>query len=387
MESRCLTEFYTISYLIFFAIFGTLARLGVQWITFYPGAPITTPVVWANMAGSWFMGFLSDDRMLFRHHLRSTGSQFEKQAGMEQLEPKELARRKKAIPLYIGLATGFCGSFTSFSSFARDFFLALSNNLPAPIYHQGALALRDPPSSTIGRNAGYSVEAVLGVMLSTVALSLGGFYVGTHTALALDRITPSLSVRVVRKILNPTFVVLGWGCWAGATIMAALPPDRPGGPASRGPRVNETWRGEVIFALVFAPLGALLRYYISLHMNGLIKWFPLGTFAVNMFGTAVEGMCYDIQHVGVGVMGQIGGGGVGCQVVQGVMDGFCGCLTTVSTWVAEINGLKRKHGYVYALASLAGGLSLMVMIMGSVRWTVGFAEPVCSTGYPNKVHG
>lgn len=386
-ESRWLTEIYTISYLIFFAIFGTLARLGVQWITFYPGAPLVTPVAWANMAGSWFMGFLTEDRMLFRSHAMSTSSQSEKETGMEQLETKEFTRRKKAIPLYIGLATGFCGSFTSFSSFARDFFLALSNNLPAPIYHEGALALRDTPSSTIGRNAGYSFEAVVGVMFSTVALSLGGFYVGTHTASALDKITPSLPVHVIRKILDPAFVVLGWGCWVGAIIMAALPPDRPGGPASRGSWDNETWRGEVIFALVFAPVGTILRYYISLHMNGLIKWFPLGTFAVNMFGSAVEGMCYNIQHVGVGVMGQIGGGRIGCQVLQGIMDGFCGCLTTVSTWVAEISALKRKHGYLYALASLAGGLCLMVIIMGSVRWTVGFAEPVCSTGYPNKVHG
>lgn len=377
---RWLTEIYTISYLIFFSIFGTLARLGVQWITFYPGAPIITPVIWANMTGSLVMGFLSEDQSLFRdHHLSTTG------IAKDKLEKTALNTGKKAIPLYIGLATGFCGSFTSFSSFARDFFLALSNNLPAPIYHQGALAAGDSPSSTIGRNGGYSFEALVGVILSTIALSMGGFYVGIHTASALRGITPTLPVRLIRKFLDPIFVFLAWGCWIGAVIMAALPPDRSGGPASRGG--VETWRGEVIFALVFAPLGTLLRFYVSLQMNGLVKWFPLGTFAVNMFGTAIEGMCYDIQHVGVGVMGQVGGGLVGCQVLQGVMDGFCGCLTTVSTWVAEINGLKRKHGYFYALASVVGGLCLMVIIMGSVRWSVGFSEPVCSTGYPNKVHG
>ena len=379
---RWLSEIYTISYLIFFSIFGTLARLGVQWITFYPGAPIITPVIWANVAGSWFMGFLSEDQTLFLgHHLATTG------VDAEKLEKSDLNKGKKVIPLYIGLATGFCGSFTSFSSFARDFFLALSNNLPSPIYHQGALSAGDSPSSTIGRNGGYSFEALIGVILSTIALSMGGFYVGAHTASALEGITPGLSVRLIRKFLDPAFVFLAVGCWVGAIIMAALPPDRPGGPASRGTWANETWRGEVLFAIVFAPLGTLLRFYVSLKMNGLVKWFPLGTFAVNMFGTAVEGMCYDIQHVGVGVMGQVGGGRVGCQVLQGVMDGFCGCLTTVSTWVAEINGLKRKHGYFYASASVIGGLCLMVIIMGSVRWSVGYSEPVCNTGYPSKVHG
>lgn len=116
---------------------------------------------------------------------------------------------------------------------------------------------------------------------------------------------------------------------------------------------------------------------------------------MNMFGTAMEGMCYDLQHVGIGSSAaaalRIGGGRIGCQVLQGVMDGFCGCLTTVSTWVAEIHGLssqdgKKKYAYWYAGASVLGGLGLMVVIMGSVRWSVGFEEAVCNTGYPNKVH-
>jgi len=138
---------------------------------------------------------------------------------------------------------------------------------------------------------------------------------------------------------------------------------------------------------VFAPIGCLLRFYASLKLNSLVPSFPLGTFAVNMLGTAIEGMCYDIQHVRVGVMGRVGGGMVGCQILQGVQDGFCGCLTTISTWVAEINGLKRKHGWAYAFGSVFGGLCLMVIVMGSVRWSVGFSTPVCDTGYTSKVHG
>ena len=44
-------------------------------------------------------------------------------------------KHKKTIPLYIGLTTGFCGSFTSFSSFARAFFpCALSS-----FYHDAEL--------------------------------------------------------------------------------------------------------------------------------------------------------------------------------------------------------------------------------------------------------
>lgn len=388
---RWLTEVYTISYLIFFSILGTLARLGVQWITFYPGAPVTTPVIWANVGGSLFMGFLSEDQGLFRDRSQDGAMHDEKRDGSEDLEAvnkAELMKRKKIIPLYIGLATGFCGSFTSFSSFARDFFLAMSNNLPSPVSHPypsaaGAVI----PSSYVGRNGGYSFEALLAVIISTLALSLGGLLVGAHIAVFMEDITPSLPVGFVRRVLDPLMIFLGWGCWLGAIFMSIWPPDRPGGPSSRGSWANETWRGEVLFALIFAPLGCLLRFYASLKLNGLVVTFPLGTFAVNMLGTAIEGMCYDVQHVGVGMTGLNGGGRIGCQILQGVMDGFCGCLTTISTWVSEINGLKRKHGYLYAFASLVGGLCLMVIIMGSVQWSHGFSSPVCNTGYPSKVHG
>ncbi|CAK4030065.1 hypothetical protein AC579_756 [Lecanosticta acicola] len=380
---RWLTELYTVSYLIFFSILGTLARLGVQWIAFYPGAPITTPVVWANMAGSMIMGFLSEDQALFRdksHHDILTEKR-QGGPGPATIDKAALTKHKKTIPLYIGLATGFCGSFTSFSSFARDFFLALSNSLPAPIYHTftseaGAVL----PSATVARNGGYSFEALLAVIIYTIALSLGGLIAGAHLAVFLEDITRPIPTNVVRKFLDPTMLFLGFGCWLGAVLLSIFPPDRSSRPI-------ETWRGDVLFALVFAPLGCLLRFYASLHLNGIVPFFPLGTFAVNMFGTAVEGMCYDVQHVRVGSMGVVGGGRVGCQVLQGVQDGFCGCLTTVSTWVSEVNGLKRRHAYVYALATVGGGLCLMVVIMGSVRWTVGYAAPVCNVGYPNKVHG
>ncbi|KAF2486189.1 CrcB-like protein-domain-containing protein, partial [Neohortaea acidophila] len=388
---RYLTELYTVSYLIFFAIMGTLARLGTQWITFYPGTPIVTPVIWANFAGSFIFGFLAEDQALFRQDSRRDRREEEKQmnASAEDRDRRkaELTKRKKAIPLYIGLATGFCGSYTSFSSFTRDVFLALSNSLPTPVNHPHPGIVAPAPSSAIARHDGYSFEAFLQVIIFTIALSIGGLIIGAQVAAFADPITPRIHGRFVRKFVDPAAVFLGFGCWLGSIFLAIWPPDRPGGPLGDTSWAQEKWRGEVLFALVFAPLGCLLRFYVSLKLNGLVPAFPLGTFAVNMFGTAIEGMCYDLQHVGVGIMGGLGGGRIGCQVLQGVQDGFCGCLTTVSTWVGEINGLRRKHGWGYAFASVLGGFCLMVVIMGSVRWSVGFSGTVCDTGYPNKVHG
>jgi CrcB protein len=377
--SDWLTTLYTISHLIFFSIFGTLARLGVQWFAFYPGTPIVTPVIWANVGGSFLMGFLTEDRQLFRDEWTTRERLHPDQKdgkGPGELSAAERTKIKKTVPLYVGLAVGFCGSFTSFSSFMRDVFLALSNSLPAPVNHPSTGTITT--SAEVSRNGGYSFLALLAIILATIALSLGALIVGAHTALALDTLTPRIPSRFTRRFLDPLMVLLGFGCWLGALFLCIWPPDR----FSSSP---ETWRGTALFPILFAPPGCLLRFYASLKLNSLVPSFPLGTFAANMFGTAIEGMCYDIQHVGVGVNGAVGGGIVGCQVLQGVQDGFCGCLTTVSTWVGEIKGLKRRSGYFYCVASVLGGLGLVVVIMGSVRWSVGWREPVCDTGYVSKI--
>ncbi|MCJ1275167.1 hypothetical protein MMC21_002967 [Puttea exsequens] len=370
--SRLATEIYTISYLIFFSTIGTLARLGLQALTFYPGAPVQTGLLWANVGGSFFMGFLSEDRKLFQEEWGSKPEQNEKDEekgrpqGRSSSAAKQHAAVKKTIPLYIGLATGFCGSFTSFSSFMRDAFFALSNALHVPISHPSATF----SEANVSRNGGYSFLALLAVLITTTGLSLIALQFGAHTALFLEPFTPSIPYLFARKIIDRLCVCLGWGCWLGATLLAIFPPDRPGGSVGNVSLSQETWRSQALFALVFAPLGCLLRFYVSLHLNGRIKAFPLGTFAVNVFGTAMEAMFLDLQRVPIGGM-------VGCQILQGMVDGFCGCLTTVSTWVAELTGLRLRHAYTYGLVSVAVGLSSMVIIMGSLQWTRGYKSPLC----------
>ncbi|KAJ0167886.1 UPF0695 membrane protein [Colletotrichum tanaceti] len=354
-------EVYTLSYLVFFAILGTLARLGIQALTTYPGAPVSFGVLWANVGGSLIMGFLAEDRKLFKqewdaamYHDQVRGARrqpdvFHSGGGaMADLAAGKKAHlaTKKAIPLYIGLATGFCGSFTSFSSFIRDVFLAASNDLPGA----GGAA----PEA---RGGGDSFMAALAVIFTTVALSLSALIAGAHLATALEPLTPSLPSSRGRGPLDRTAVLLGWGAWLGAVLLAVFPP-------------YDAWRGQAVFALVFAPLGCVARFYASLWLNSRTPAFPLGTFAVNVAGAAVLGACWDLGHAGIG-------GVVGCQILQGVEDGFCGCLTTVSTWVAELAALRRRHAYVYGVSSVAAGFAVLLVIMGAMRWTVGFGPLMC----------
>ncbi|KAF2190229.1 hypothetical protein K469DRAFT_624818 [Zopfia rhizophila CBS 207.26] len=384
--SRFATELYTVSYLILFSILGTLARLGLQWLTFYPGAPLTFSELWANFAGTLFVGFLAEDRRLFRDEWGKGVSNSNRPPTNDEekaVDPLAIrvshAKAKKTIPLYIGLATGFCGSFTSFSSFMRDVFFALSNGLPSPINHPYPPSNPVSTSSAVPRNGGYSFMAVCAVIIITVALCYSALKVGAHIAILLEPLTPTFPFYLLRKIIDRLVVIVAWGAWVGAVIMAIWPPDRPGGPDSKGSWANETWRGQVVFACAFAPVGCLLRFYVSLRLNGIIPSFPLGTFCVNIFGTAVLGMAFDLQHLKLGNTGLAGGGRVTCQALQGIMDGFCGALTTVSTWIVELNGLRRGHSYVYGGTSVLCGLGILVCIMGSVKWTVGWTQVACVT--------
>ncbi|KAL2127374.1 hypothetical protein VTI74DRAFT_10833 [Chaetomium olivicolor] len=348
--SRLATQLYTVSYLILFSILGTLARLGLQALTTYPGTPILFASIWPNFAGSMVMGFLAEDRMLFREHDPSSSSTDEENGTSSAAAKKAHAALKKTIPLYIGLATGFCGSFTSFSAFIRDTFLALSNDLHAS----------SPTSQTTPRNGGYSLLALLSIPIITISLALSALFTGAHLAIFLAPVTPSLPP-ALRKLLDNAAVLLGWGCWLGAVLMSILPPAN-----------HADWRGKVLFALVFAPLGCLVRFYLSLRLNGMVAAFPVGTFVVNILGTAVLGMAWDLAHSGV-----VGGGVVGCQVLMGLQDGFCGCLTTVSTWVGELAALRRRHAYVYGGASVVGGLVVLVAVMGGLRWSGGYERGAC----------
>ena len=131
--------------------------------------------------------------------------------------------------------------------------------------------------------------------------------------------------------------------------------------------------------MAFSPSGALLRYYVSKHFNARVAAFPLGTFFINMLGTIVEGICMDLQHSN-GILGKlIGGDTISCSALQGVVYGFCGCATTVSTWVVKMNGLRIRHSWIYEATSIGFGLALQMVLMGTMIWTAGYDQPCVAT--------
>ncbi|BFZ63150.1 hypothetical protein YB2330_004270 [Saitoella coloradoensis] len=281
------------SWLIFFSIWGALARLGLSALEDYQGAPVFY-LIWAQFTGCVIIGFLSQDKTIFLVDDRYT-------------------------ELYTGLTTGFCGSITSFSSWMLGCFAAMAN--VRPIY--------DRP------NSGYNVMALLAQVIITLSVSMAALRFGAMMASLAEYWLAErgwVQVRGARKgrdARNILAIILAIGCWAGAAILVGLVPK---------------WRGVATFAALFAPLGTLTRFYLA-RLNPKIKSFPVGTFAANMLGTLILAILLLLQH-------RTTPGHVGCQALQGVGDGYCGCLTTVSTFVLELSTLRRRHAWKYGAVSI-----------------------------------
>jgi len=121
-------------------------------------------------------------------------------------------------------------------------------------------------------------------------------------------------------------------------------------------------RRDLLFATVFAPFGTLLRWKLS-PLNAMNANFPFGTFIANIVGTICLSVLFILGNGEVST-------NIGCQVIAGLSDGFCGCLTTISTFAVEITTLSKSHAYRYGIVSLVTAQIAMVIIVGTYDWTI-----------------
>lgn len=95
---------------------------------------------------------------------------------------------------------------------------------------------------------------------------------------------------------------------------------------------------------------------------------PLGTFTANMFGTALLGMFHVLQGLKNPVSANT------CALLQGLEDGYCGCLTTVSTFAAEVDALPDGKSWLYVGVSWLTAQLLLLVILGPSIWAGGVSE-------------
>ena len=113
-------------------------------------------------------------------------------------------------------------------------------------------------------------------------------------------------------------------------------------------------------------LGALLRWWLGMRLNAQFPAIPPGTLAANLIGGYV---------VGVAVALFATFSALAPEWRLFVITGFCGGLTTFSTFSAEVVTLLQQGRDSWALAAIAthlGGSLLMTLLgIGTVVWVRG----------------
>ena len=101
-------------------------------------------------------------------------------------------------------------------------------------------------------------------------------------------------------------------------------------------------------------IGSVVRWYVSLKMNGMSPVLPVGTLTVNLVGAFIIGLCIAIfikmTHLDP-VWKML------------ITTGFCGGLTTFSTFSAEVVFLLQQGRVSWALLNVA------VNLLGSFAMT------------------
>lgn len=306
--------------LIPFSIIGMLIRVGLTSLETYTGAPVFA-LVYAQFIGCTIMGFVAKKKDFLL---------------------------KKYLPLQIALSTGLCGSITTFSSWQLAVFQAFAN--------------------TSGDNhaTGYNVLAGLSEILVTMAASVAGLQIGYHLAYMLDHIVThhlakkldtraytvdSVGYRLSREPKDIVSFIVGVLSWVAVIVVAATV-------------VSDQ---KLSLACVFAPLGTLLRWWLSRY-NTRIAGLPLGTLIANLIATLVLAIVTLLMSGPVTSF-------VSCSVLQGISDGFCGCLSTISTFTVEITTLKLRTKYRYFFISLVLGQVIMFVVLGTYLWTSSIWSP------------
>ena len=132
------------------------------------------------------------------------------------------------------------------------------------------------------------------------------------------------------------------------------------------------FRHKATAAMLFSYPGTLTRYVLAMKLTPLLQLFPLGTFIANTGGTALIGMFHILQRTPK-LPSQNA-----CAILQGLMDGYCGCLTTVSTFAVEVGALTTRRAWLYVFISFVTSQLLLLVILGP-SWLSGIDDSrVCT---------
>jgi CrcB protein len=125
------------------------------------------------------------------------------------------------------------------------------------------------------------------------------------------------------------------------------------------------WKS-IVAVCIGSSVGALLRWWLGMNFNSLLPNIPPGTLAANLLGAYVVGAAVAFFALNPAVSPE-------WRLL--LITGFCGGLTTFSTFSAEMVNLLQQGRGLWACAAAAahlGGSLLMTFAgIGTVNWLRG----------------
>ena len=106
-----------------------------------------------------------------------------------------------------------------------------------------------------------------------------------------------------------------------------------------------------------------MRWQLGLKLNALYPQLPLGTLSANLIGGYIIGLAasYSVQHPNLSPEWRLL-----------IMTGFCGGLTTFSTFSLEVVNLLQQDKFIWAMVNISTQVlgSLLMTFLGFATWQV-----------------
>ncbi|KAI9229687.1 MAG: CrcB-like protein-domain-containing protein [Piptocephalis tieghemiana] len=298
---------------------GTLVRMGIIAMNSYPGTPVS-PLFHAQFFGSCLMGLFQ----AYKDDLGGTSA------------------------LYITLTTGLCGSITTFSTWQWQIWRDYSNY---PIF----------PYRTLWQDILAGLTEMTWAIFSVSSAYLLGAWLGRLSRAWLRQTHgPIRSLIRTRTGLHTTDLRIGHSTWVNVTLLLL-------GLISTVVllviSICVVSHRSYTMAACLATPGTLIRWYLS-RWNRILSHFPVGTFTVNVFGAWIYGgvwLAARSRHPWTSPNL--------CIFLQALLDGFCGCLTTVSTLISEVHLLTGCQATRYLGASIISSQVFLASVVGTLHWS------------------